>query len=272
MKHKGQATLVFVSLSAASCLALFPVYWMLLTALRPPSETFARTLNLIPSSLMWSNFARTWNTYDVSDWFLNSVLIAVLGAALAVAVDLLAGYAFAKFEFPGRNVLFILLLGTMMIPVQVYMVPQFLAVAALGGVNTLWAVILPKAAESYGVFLARQFFSGVPDELLNAARLDGASEWTIFWRIVLPLNKPIVAILSLLLVIGYWNDFGWPLIVLQDQQSLTLPVGLSFLQGEHVPDWPGLMIISLCSVAPIMCLFLFLQRYFIRGIARTGIK
>ena len=132
MRHKGQAALIFVALTAASGIALFPVLWMLLTALRPPAETFARTLNLIPSHLTWSNFARTWNTYDVSDWFLNSLVIAILGGALAVLVDLLAGYAFAKFEFPGRDVLFILLLATMMIPVQVYMVPQFMTVAALG--------------------------------------------------------------------------------------------------------------------------------------------
>lgn len=251
---------------------LFPVVWMMLSALRPPSETFARDLHVLPSRFMWSNVGHTLDTYPVTIWFVNSIVVAVLGGTLALILDLMAGYAFAKFSFPGRELLFLVFLGTMMIPTQVYMVPQFLTFAAVGGVNTLWAVILPKAVETYGIFLARQFFLSMPDELLDAARLDGADEWMIFWRIVLPLNKPVIAILALLLVLGFWNDFGWPLAVLKDEQTFTLPVGLSFLQGEHVTDWPGLMTIALISIAPIMLLFIFLQRYFIRGISRSAIK
>lgn len=263
---------IWTVLLAISCVMLFPVLWMALTALRPASETFARDIHLVPSRLMWSNLRHAWLTYPISAWLMNSIVVAVLGGALALALNLMAGYAFAKFTFRGRDLLFYVFLGTMMLPTQVYMVPQFMTVAALGGVNSLWAVVIPKAAETYGIFLARQFFLSMPEELLDAARLDGASEWRIFWRIVLPLNKPVVAILGLLLVLGYWNEFGWPLAVLKDERSLTLPVGLSFLQGEHVTDWPGLMTIALVSVAPIMLLFLFLQRYFIRGISRSAIK
>lgn len=251
---------------------LFPVIWMALSAFRPPSETFARDLHFLPSRVMWSNLPRTWHTYPVGAWLANSILIAALGGGLALVLDLMSGYAFAKFRFPGRDWLFLLFLATMMLPAQVYMVPQFLTVATLGGVDRLWAVVIPKAAETYGIFLARQFFLAMPDELLDAARLDGASEWRIFWSIVLPLHKPVVAILGLLLVLGYWNEFGWPLAVLKSERALTLPVGMSFLQGEHVTDWPGLMTIALISVAPIMLLFVFLQRYFIRGMSRTGLK
>jgi len=259
-------------MAGLSALSLFPVFWMFLTAIRPKSEAFARTLHLWPSAIEWGGFTRLWGRYAVGDWLLNSIIISVLGGALTVLLSLLAGYAFAKFQFRGRDALFILFLSTLMLPTQVFIVPQFLTIAALHGVNTFWAVILPRAAETYGIFLARQLLGNIPDELLDAARLDGASEWAIFWKVVLPLSKPAIAVLSLLLILGYWNDFGWPLVVLKDERSLTLPVGLSFLLSEHVPDWPGLMAIALISILPITVLFVFLQRFFIQGIARTGLK
>ena len=272
MKHRGQTVLLFVALAGVSGLSLFPVFWMFLTAIRPMGEAFARTLHLWPSVITWHNFSRVWSVYPVGDWLLNSIVISTIGGALTVLLSLLAGYAFAKFQFRGRDVLFVLFLSTLMLPTQVFIVPQFMTIAALHGVNTFWAVILPHVAETYGIFLARQFLGNIPDELLDAARLDGASEWSIFWRVVLPLSKPAIAVLSLLLVLGYWNDFGWPLVVLKDERSMTLPVGLSFLLSEHVPDWPGLMIIALLSILPITVLFIFLQRFFIQGIARTGLK
>ena len=272
MKHRGQALLLFIVMAGLSALSLFPVFWMTLTAIRPQSEAFARTLNLWPSHASLHNLSRIWTTYPVGDWLVNSLIVSIVGGALTVLLSLLAGYAFAKFQFRGRDLLFYLFLSTLMLPTQVFIVPQFMTIAALHGVNTFWAVILPKVAETYGIFLARQLLSNVPDELLDAARLDGASEWSIFWRVVLPLSKPAIAVLSLLLVLGYWNDFGWPLVVLKDERSMTLPVGLSFLLSEHVPDWPGLMIIALISILPITVLFVFLQRYFIQGVARSGIK
>ncbi len=264
--------MLMAGLAAASCLSLFPIFWMLLTALRPPNEVFARTPHIWPSHIAWDNFSRAYLTYPVGEWLLNSIVITVLGAGLTIFLNLLAGYAFAKFKFPGRDVLFILFLGTLMLPTQVLLVPQFLTIAALHGVNTLWAVIVPKAAETYGIFLSRQFFQNVPDELLDAARLDGAGEWSIFWRIALPLCKSGIAVLTLLLFLGSWNEFGWPLVVLQDIHSLTLPVGLSLLQGEHLTDWPVMMTITLVSILPITVLFIFLQRYFVQGVARSAIK
>ena len=261
-----------VGLAAASCLSVFPIFWMLLTAIRPVNEIFARTLHLWPEHIAWDNFSRSYQTYPVGEWLLNSTLITILSGGLTICLDLLAGYAFAKFKFPGRDVLFVIFLGTLMLPTQVLLVPQFMTIAALHGVNTLWAVILPRAAETYGIFLARQFFQNVPDELIDAARLDGAGEWSIFWRIAVPLCKSGIAVLALLLILGSWNDFGWPLVVLQDIHSLTLPVGLSILRGEHVTDWPVLMVIALISILPITVLFVLLQRYFVQGVARSAIK
>lgn len=265
-------TMLAAGLTAASCLALFPIFWMLLTALRPKDEIFARSLQLWPSRIAWENLTHASATYPIGEWLVNSIVITGVGAGLTIFLDLLAGYAFAKFEFKGRDTLFIVFLGTLMLPTQVLIVPQFMTIAALHGVNTFWAVVVPRAAETYGIFLARQFFQNVPDELIEAARLDGASEWTIFWKIALPLTKAGVAVLSLLLVLGSWNDFGWPLVVLQDVHALTLPVGMSLLQGEHVTDWPAMMTIALVSILPIAVLFVLLQRYFIQGVARSGIK
>ena len=272
MRGRSQKVILVLVCSGLSFIALFPVLWMLLTAIRPKGEVFSRELHLLPSVIQWSNFGSAWASYPIATWLWNSVVLAALGGSLTIALDLLAGYAFAKFRFRGRDLLFLVFLGTLMLPTQIFIVPQFMTIAWLHGVNRYWAVILPRAAETYGVFLARQFMQNVPDELLDAARLDGASEFAIFWRIVLPLSKPAIAVLSLLVVLGNWNDFGWPLVVLKDIKSLTLPVGLSLLQGEHVTDWPTVMIIALVSIVPVTLLFVTLQRYFIQGISRTGLK
>jgi ABC-type glycerol-3-phosphate transport system permease component len=259
-------------ISVVSLAFLFPIFWMFVTAVRPRRELFMRTLQLFPSLYEWHNIANAWHTYPLGAWLTNSVLLSTIGTALTVVLDLMAGYAFAKLRFPGRNLLFFIFLGTLMLPTQVFLVPQFLMVASVHGLNHLWAVILPRAAETYGIFLARQFLQSIPDELIEAARLDGASEWTIFWRIVLPLSKPAIAVLTLLSFLGYWNDFAWPLVVLKGKEALTLPVGLSMPQGEHVIDWSGVMTIALTSILPVTLLFIALQRWFIAGISRTGVK
>ena len=199
--------------------------------------------------------------------------MAVLGGVLTVVLDLLAGYAFAKFDFRGRDALFILFLATLMLPTQVLLVPQFLIVARLGGVNTYWAVIVPRAAETYGVFLARQFLSKIPDELLERGTIGRRGGMVdLLAHRAAACTSAAIAVLSLLLILGNWNDFGWPLVVLKERRSLTLPVGLSFLQGEHVTDWTGIMAVALISVLPAVLLFLATQRQFVQGIARTGIK
>ena len=261
-----------IGLALFSGLCLFPVIWILMTAVRPKGEIFTRTLHLLPSHVAWQNVVAAWSLYPVEHWLWNSLAITLLGAALTVSLDLLAGYAFAKFEFRGRDTLFLIFLGALMLPTQVLMVPQFLTVAAFHGVNTYAAAFLPRAAETYGVFLARQYLREIPDELLDAARLDGASEWRVFWSVVLPLSKPAIAVLALLLSLGEWNDFGWPMVILRDENSMTLPVGLSLLQGYRVNDWTGIMTITTISVIPVTLLFLALQRYFVQGISRSGLK
>ena len=259
-------------LAFASALSILPILWILLTAVRPQQEVFSHTLHILPSTVMWQNLVEAWRKYPVATWLQNSIAITFFSTILSTVLDLLAGYAFAKFQFRGRDILFGLFLLTLMLPVQVFMAPQFLIVAHLHGVNTMWAAFVPRAAETYGVFLARQFFLSFPDDLINAARLDGASELRIFWSVVLPLSRPAVAVLVLLLTLGQWNDFGWSLVVLRESWAMTLPVGLNLLQGDRVTDWPGIMSVALVSIVPIAALFFALQSYFVQGVTRSGIK
>ena len=208
----------------------------------------------------------------VSTWFVNSVLVAGITTALTVVVNLLAGYAFAKLRFPGRSAVFIVVLATMMIPVQAIIVSQFRIVLKLNLVGTFWAVIIPGAAAAFGIFLARQFLLAIPDELIEAARVDGAGRLRTFVSIVLPLCRPLLAVLTLLTFMYQWNDFLWPLIVLNQPTLYTLPVGLQFLQGQYSTDYGAIMAGALISIAPMVVLFLAFQRYFVQGLARTGIR
>jgi multiple sugar transport system permease protein/alpha-1,4-digalacturonate transport system permease protein len=191
---------------------------------------------------------------------------------LTVFINLFCGYTFAKFRFPGRNMLFFAILGALMVPIQVILVPEFLIVSWLGLLNTHLGVILPRAAEAFGIFMVRQFMVSIPDELIEAARLDGAGEFAIFLRIVLPLSKPIIAVLVIFTFMWRWNDFAWPLVALTDRDMFTIPLGLNLLRGEVNPDWGNVMALALLSLMPMLVIFLAFQRYLVQGIASTGLK
>ena len=253
-------------------LFLFPLYWMVVTAVSPIADLRSGDYGILPHHVLLSNFTRAWDKYPFGTWLLNSWVIAIVSVTITVTINVICGYAFAKLRFPGRNLLFLLILSTLMIPIQVLMVPQFEIVADLGWVNSNWGVIIPRAAEAFGIFFARQYFRGIPDELLEAARIDGAREWSILWRIVLPLSKPLIAVLVIFTFMWRWNEFAWPLIVLNDSTSYTLPVGMLFLKGQYTTDQTALMSMSIVSVLPMIAVFLFFQRYFVEGIARTGLK
>ncbi len=255
-----------------SAIVMFPLYWMLVVAFSPRGEVFEPGIRLWPSEFTFENFAKVFGQFPVADWFVNSVSIGLVATALTVVLNLLAGYAFARLRFPGRTALFMLALATMMVPVQVIMVAQFRLVADLDLVGTYWSVILPAAAAAFGIFLARQFFIAIPDELIEAARIDGAGPVRVFLQIVLPLSKPLIAVLILLTLMGSWNDFAWPLIALKDPDLFTLPIGLLYLKGQTTPDYNAIMALALISVLPMVVLFLAFQRYFVQGFARTGIR
>ena len=269
---KGANLLVWLIVAVGALIVAFPLYWMFATAVRPKKEIFGGGFDLVPSTFAWSNFSDAWNKLPWDQFYINSIAIAAIAVPVTVFINLLAGYTFAKYKFPGRDILFLLMISTLMIPIQVIMVPEFLIVAKLGWVNTWWGVLVPRAAEAFGLFMVRQFMVSIPDELIEAARLDGAGEFTIFRRVVLPLSWPVIAVLSIFTFMWRWNDFAWPLVVLQEQSAYTVPLGLNLMKGQYFTDWTGLMSMSLLSIIPMMLVFIFFQRYFIQGIASTGLK
>ena len=251
---------------------MFPIYWMLRTAVSTTDEMSNLPVPLRPQSWHWENFTQPWQEYPFARWLTNSVVIATASVILTVSINLAAGFAFAKLRFPFRNLLFLLIISTLMVPVQVIMIPQFQIVVDLHMLNTPWAVVIPRLAEAFGLFMARQFFLSVPDELLEAARVDGAGYFRTFWSIVLPLSRPLMAALVIFTFMWRWNEFVWPLIVLTDSDSYTLPVGLQFLVQQFGSNYGPLLAMSFLSMIPMLLVFGVFQRYFVEGIARTGIK
>ena len=263
---------LWLGLAAGGAVMVFPIYWMFATAVRPRAEVFGQETRLIPSSFVWHNFVEAWQRLPFLEWTVNSIWIAVIAVALTVSINLLCGYAFAKFRFPGRDVLFFLIISALMIPIQVILVPEFLIVSWLGLLNSYWGVILPRAAEAFGIFMVRQFMVAIPDELIEAARIDGAGELNIFLRVVVPLCKPIIAVLVIFTFMWRWNDFVWPLMVLTDQDLYTVQLGLNLLKGQYNTEWTNIMAIALLSLMPMFVIFMVFQRYLVRGIAGTGLK
>ena len=210
---------------------LFPLYAMVRMAFSTRSDLFAGDI-LVPDTWTLENFQNLFEKYPMGTWVLNSLAVSLVTVALSVTINLLAGYAFAKLPFRGRGAVFVLVLSTLMIPTQAIIIPQFKIVSQLDIYGTFWGVILPSASTALGIFLARQFFLSIPDELLEAAALDGAGPLRIFWSVVLPLARPLIAVMVLLAFMNSWNDFLWPLIALKDPEFYTLPVALRFLQGS----------------------------------------
>ena len=253
-------------------LLMFPIYWMLRVSLADTDELSSLPVSLWPQAWSWHNYVEPWQRYPFLRWASNSVLIAVVSVVATVFINLCAGYAFAKLRFPGRNLLFLLIISTLMVPVQVIMIPQFQIVIDLNLLNSLGGVILPRLAEAFGLFMARQFFLSIPDELLEAARCDGAGHLRTFRSVVLPLSGPLIAVLVIFTFMWRWNEFVWPLIVLTDSDSYTLPVGLQFLIQQFGNNFGPLLAISFLSILPMLIVFAVFQRYFVEGIARSGIR
>lgn len=261
-----------VAAVAVSTVLLFPLYWMVVVAFSTRAELLGGSFHLWPQELTLDNVRRVLDGFPVATWFANSVAISLTVALITVAVNLLAGYAFAQLRFRGSNVVFLLALATLMLPVQVIMVPLYRLVTDLGLYGSYWAVILPSAASAFGIFLARQFILGIPRELVEAARIDGAGHLRIFMRIVLPLSKPLIAVLFFMSLLQSWNDFAWPLISLKENRLFTLPIGLLYLQGQFGSDYGATMAFALVNVVPMVVVFLAFQRYFVQGFSRSGLR
>lgn len=230
---------------------------------REPVERFALALE---------NYTELFERFNFLRYLYNSVFITVISTAIMLLVNSMAAFALSKYEFKGRTVVLALVIGTLMIPQTVVLVPLFLITRELGIANTLWGVIIPGAATPTGVFLLRQYMLTIPDEILDAARMDKASEWKIFWRIILPLSTPAIAVLAILAIMWRWNDFLWPLIVLSESDKFTLQLALNSFQGEMDTQWSNLLAMTVLVLLPIASVFMFLQKYIATGIASTGGK
>jgi len=264
--------LIFAVICAASLLFLMPFIWMLSTALKSPAEAVSRNIRIIPEKIMWSNFAEALNAVPFMGYVGNSLIVAASAVVLTVFINCLAGYAFAKYNFKGKNVLFIMILSTLMIPVHIIMIPNFFILKNLGWLNTYVGLVVPRAAEAFGLFLARQFIKEIPDEMIEAARIDGAGEFAIFRKIIVPNIGPLIAVLIIFTFMWRWNDLIWPLIVLTKHEMYTVQLGLAIAKGEHFINWNILMCLTLMSIIPIMIVFVFFQRYFVQGFAHSGLK
>lgn len=259
---------------AITAVMLFPLFWMVASSFKTAQELQALPPVWFPSTLDWSSYERAFSTVPFARSFMNSLIIAGGTTVGILLTSIMAGYAFAKLRFKGRNLLFASVLATMFLPPIVMLVPLFKVVQALGLVDSLAGVMLPNLANAFGIFLMRQFIAGVPDELLESARLDGASEWTNLWRVVFPLLGPAVAALAVFAFTFHWNSFLWPLTVLQSPESQTVVLALNRLVSytSAIRFQNVVMAGATISVLPNILLFLFLQRYFIAGIAQTGLK
>jgi len=249
-----------------------PLVWMVSASLMADGEANSEPPPFFPSEVTWEHYRELFTRLDLGRHFLNSLLLATAVTLSSLLLNSMAGYAFAKLRFPGRNRLFALLLAAMVIPAQVSMLPLFLLMKSLGLVNTYWGVILPSMATILGIFLVRQYALSIPGELLDAARIDGASEFRIYRTVVLPLLQPVLVTMAVFNFMASWNDFMWPLIILTDDARYTLPVALANLSGEHVQDTELMMAGAVLTVMPVLLMFLALQRQYIAGITLGGVK
>lgn len=259
-------------LSAGALMMVAPLIWAALSSFKTPTELAARPPSLLPHSFAPKNYTDALSSFDFARYFTNSFVVTVSATVLTLVINSMAAYALSKYNFRGRNFLFIVTLSTIMIPLQVILIPVYQVVSSLGMVNSLWGLIIPPAATPTGVFLLRQYMLGIPDELLEAARIDGAGEFRTFLRVVLPLCRPALAVVAIFSVIWRWNDFLWPLIVAQDQRIYTLPVALAQFSGQLVVPFNLILAMSVLSIVPVIIVFLFMQKRIVAGIAQTGLK
>jgi multiple sugar transport system permease protein len=276
VRPQARARLASIAVNGAlvllALLTALPLLWMISASLMPTGEAMSLPPRLVPSRPTLVHYSDLFERLSIGRAFGNTLLLASTITAISLLCNSMAGYAFAKLRFRGRRRIFALLLATLVVPPQVTVLPLFLEVRGLGLVNSFGGVVVAGIATVFGIFLIRQFALGIPDELLDAARLDGASELRIYWTIVLPLLRPILVTLGVFTFLSAWNDFMWPLIVLTEESKYTLPLALANLSGEHVQDTELMLAGAVLTVMPVLALFLAVQRHYIQGILMGGVK
>lgn len=262
----------YAVLLALTVVALVPFVWMISSSLKTSIDVFSIPMKWVPDVFHFENYGLIWERVPLAAYFKNTAVVAVIVTFMQILTSSFAAYAFAKMNFRGRDLLFMCYIGTIAVPWQVYMVPQFIMMRSIGLYDTIWALVALQSFSAFGVFLMRQFYMGIPNDLSEAARIDGLSEYGIWARIILPLAKPAIATLCIFTFVNTWNDYMGPMIYLTTDIKKTIQVGLRRFIQAYSADYNLIMAASLCSLLPVTVVFLFLQRYFIEGIATTGMK
>lgn len=264
--------LVYAVLVSGALVVAMPFFYAISTSLKDPYEVFEIPMRWIPRVHHFENYVKPFKETQLARNFLNSVLVSTAVTCFNVITCTMAGYSFAKFHYCGRDVLFICVLATLMVPIQVILVPLFVLVKSFGWLNTYWGLIVPAGTSAFGVFLMRQYFLTVPSDLMEAARIDGCGEFRIFCDIMLPLVRPALSTLVIFIFMNNWNSFLWPLLVVNKESIMTLPLGIAAFESTYSTNFPELMAVSIASTLPVLVTFLLMQRQFIEGIALSGLK
>lgn len=263
---------VYLLLAAGAGIMLFPFLWMTATSFKLPQDVY--NLRLIPETVTFDNYVAIFAKAPFATWIKNTFILSVTVTITVLIFDTAAGYVLAKFSFAGKQLIFFLIISTLMVPTEMLIIPWYLIANELGWSDTYWGVLFPGMITAFGIFLMRQFMDSIPSDLLDAARIDGLNEWSILLQIAIPLVKPAIVTLIILTFIGNWNQFIWPLIVLQTETKFTLPVGIVYFSSElkDTSNWILIMAGTTVSIAPLIILFLIFQKQIIRGIALSGMK
>lgn len=272
VRRRAYRMTLYLLLFAGSAIMLFPFFWMVTTSFKTQLEAMKFPPQWFPSAMRWENYPIAWGMAPFGRYFFNSFFVSIVSTIGEVITTILAAYAFAKMRFFGKNVLFALLLGTLMIPGEMLLIPNYVTLVNLGWFDHYEALIIPWIVSVFGIFLLRQFFRSIPDELWDSARIDGCRRFWFLWRIVVPLSKPAILTVALFKFLGSWNAYQWVLIMTNSESMRTIPVGLTTFSSEIGTDWQLLMAASVLAILPVLILFFFTQKQFIQGVARTGIK
>lgn len=274
MKNKQRAIKIslMILLTALSLFMLVPFYWMVISSLKMNKDVFSIPMKWWPDSMQWNNYQIIWDKIPLLTFFLNTAKLTIITTVIQLCTSCFAAYGFTKTKFVGRDLIFLMYVTTIAIPWQAYMVPQFIMVSKMGLHDTHLGLILMQAFSAFGVFLIRQFYISIPDELCEAARIDGLSEYGIFARIVLPLGKPAMATLTIFTFTNVWNDFMGPLIYLKTKELKTIQLGIRMFISQYGADYAWIMAASVCSLIPVVIVFLSCQKFFVEGVAASGIK
>ncbi|AFK85521.1 MULTISPECIES: carbohydrate ABC transporter permease [Thermoanaerobacterium] len=251
---------------------LIPIIWVVISSFKNNTDLYKWPPDIFPKTITFNSYTVAFEKGNFGLFFFNSTTVSILSTIITIIINTMAGYAFAKYKFKGDNVIFLIFISTLIIPLEVIMIPIFSVIRKLGLYNNLLGIIIPPAATPTGVFLVRQYLLNVPDELIEAARIDGANEWSIFWKLIFPISMPVVSVLAIFSFMWRWNDFLWPLIVISDPSKYTIQLAISNFIGEFNIDWNSLLAMSVITMIPVLIIFIIFQKQFVSGMVTSGLK